>query len=84
MMEKVFHDFNLIHKDTDLVSIVKLLTFSYLFPIIVCDDGTYGYDCMNNCSGHCLNNFLCNKQTGHCEQGCNPGYTGNDCSKGKQ
>lgn len=48
-----------------------------------CDDGTYGYDCINNCSGHCLNDFPCNKKTGHCDGGCNPGYTNNYCSKGE-
>lgn len=46
-----------------------------------CDDGTFGDDCINNCSAHCLNNSLCNKQTGHCERGCKPGYTNDDCKK---
>ncbi|XP_065938529.1 multiple epidermal growth factor-like domains protein 10 [Magallana gigas] len=35
---------------------------------------------VNNCSGHCLNNSPCNKHTGHCDKGCNQGYTGNNCS----
>lgn len=48
-----------------------------------CENGTYGYDCVNNCSGHCLNNSPCNKQTGHCDGGCNPGYTYKDCNKSK-
>lgn len=47
-----------------------------------CEDGTYGYDCTNNCSGHCLNVSTCNKQTGHCDKGCKPGYTNGDCNKG--
>lgn len=51
--------------------------------VIGCDDGTYGYDCGNNCSGHCLNDSSCNKQTGHCDKGCELGYTNTDCSKGK-
>lgn len=42
---------------------------------LACDDGSYGYDCVNNCSGHCLNGSHCNKQAGHCDKGCNPGYT---------
>ena len=25
----------------------------------------------------------CNKQTGHCDKGCDPGYTNDLCSKGK-
>lgn len=48
-----------------------------------CDDGTYGYNCVNNCSGHCLSEFSCNKQTGQCDRECNPGYTNSDCSKSK-
>lgn len=48
-----------------------------------CDNKTYGYGCVHNCSGHCLNDSPCNKQTGHCDGGCNPGYTNTDCSKGK-
>lgn len=46
-----------------------------------CDDGTYGYNCVNNCSGDCLNDYPCNKQTGNCDRGCSPGYTGDKCRK---
>lgn len=54
-----------------------------MFKIIIeCEDWTYGYKCVNNCSGHCLHNSVCNKQTGHCNGGCSPGYTNDDCSKG--
>lgn len=49
-----------------------------------CDEGTYGYNCSNNCSDHCLNNSPCNKQTGHCDKGCNPGYTDSYCRKCKR
>lgn len=51
--------------------------------IIECADGTFGYNCTSNCSGHCQNDSSCNKQTGHCARGCNPGYTNDDCNKGK-
>lgn len=47
--------------------------------ITECDNGTYGYNCANNCSGHCLNKTPCNKQTGHCDRGCKPGYTDDNC-----
>uniref|UniRef100_K1RI85 Multiple epidermal growth factor-like domains 10 n=1 Tax=Magallana gigas TaxID=29159 RepID=K1RI85_MAGGI len=47
-----------------------------------CNDGTYGYSCTNICSGHCLNDSPCNKRSGHCDGGCNPGYTNIDCNKG--
>lgn len=48
-----------------------------------CNDGNHGYDCVNNCSGHCFNNTPCNKQTGQCDRGCKPGYTNNDCNNGR-
>lgn len=51
--------------------------------VIGCDDGTYGYNCSNNCSGQCLNDSPCNKETGHCDRGCKPGYTNNSCNEGK-
>uniref|UniRef100_A0A8W8P115 EGF-like domain-containing protein n=1 Tax=Magallana gigas TaxID=29159 RepID=A0A8W8P115_MAGGI len=44
-----------------------------------CEVGMYGFDCVNNCSGHCLNDSPCNKQTGHCERGCKVGYINSDC-----
>ena len=49
---------------------------------VECKNGTYGYNCANNCSGHCLNDSPCNKQTGHCDLGCTPGYYKNKCSEG--
>lgn len=51
--------------------------------ITECTDGTYGQNCVKNCSGHCLNGSTCNKQTGHCNGGCDPGYRDGDCSEGK-
>lgn len=47
-----------------------------------CDDGTFGYDCENKCSGNCQNGALCDKDNGNCLNGCNPGYTYDNCSKG--
>lgn len=61
---------------------VLFIIYHLLVKIVIeCSDGTYGYNCENNCSGHCMNNTLCNKQTGHCDGGCNPGYTNAACSK---
>ena len=53
------------------------------FAFLVCEDGTYGYDCNTNCSGNCLGDSPCNKQTGHCKGGCSPGYTTALCNKRK-
>lgn len=50
-----------------------------IYTHLDCDNGTDDIDCINRC--HCLNNYPCNKQTGNCEGGCNPGYTNSNCSK---
>ena len=49
----------------------------------MCSDGAYGYGCVHNCSGHCVDDSPCNKETGHCDRGCKAGYTNALCSKGK-
>lgn len=39
------------------------LTFNQQVKCIAeCDDGTFGYDCRNNCSTNCLNELPCNKK----------------------
>lgn len=48
-----------------------------------CDDGKYGYDCVNTCSRNCLDGVICDKEAGTCFSGCNPGYMYDNCSKGK-
>lgn len=58
-------------------------TSSYTVSVTECDDGTYGFDCVNNCSGHCLNNSSCEKHNGQCKNGCNPGYTNLLCTERK-
>lgn len=47
---------------------------------LACTDGTFGIDCTSTCSGQCVDDSPCNKQTGHCDMGCNPGYTNIFCS----
>lgn len=51
-----------------------------IFRFLECDDGNYGYDYVNNCSVNCSNDSPCNKQTGHCDEGCD---LSNNCSEGK-
>ena len=58
-------------------------TSYHLLCYVVCDDGTYGINCVHNCSPNCLNNSTCNEETGHCEAGCNPGYSNALCNQGK-
>lgn len=58
-------------------------TSSYSVSVTECYDGTYGFDCVNNCSGHCLNNSSCEKHNGQCKNGCNPVYTNLLCNERK-
>lgn len=48
-----------------------------------CPPETYGAGCVQNCTGHCMNDVTCNKSTGWCDQGCKPGHIGKLCEKGK-
>lgn len=60
-----------------------ILICVHICGFVACDDGTYGFYCSGQCSGHCLNGSHCNRQTGSCDRGCNPGYIDIDCSKRK-
>ena len=53
------------------------------FAFFVECNGTYGKNCVHNCSGNCLNDSPCNTQTGHCDMGCKPGYTNVLCNERK-
>lgn len=47
-----------------------------------CHPGTYGPNCLQKCSGNCLNKSTCNRTNGTCDMGCGSGYTGDLCDKG--
>ena len=56
----------------------------YLSHIFLdCPPGYYGYACNKACSGHCLNNTVCDHITGTCTDGCLAGYVGKLCDDGK-
>ena len=58
------------------------IKFFFLHKFIeACKDGTFGHGCINNCSGQCVDDSPCNKQTGHCNGGCKPGYTDVYCNE---
>lgn len=65
----------------NIINAIKQFNW-YQILVLEVDDSSYGYNCIKNCSGHCLNNSPCNKQTGHCDGGCKLGYTTDNCSKG--
>nr|XP_022307521.1 uncharacterized protein LOC111113519 [Crassostrea virginica] len=44
-----------------------------------CQDERYGFDCKQQCSGHCRDNDPCNKVTGQCDGGCAHGWYGQHC-----
>ncbi|XP_078328172.1 uncharacterized protein LOC144623585 [Crassostrea virginica] len=44
-----------------------------------CQDKWYGFDCKQQCSGHCRDNGPCNKVNGQCDGGCAHGWYGLRC-----
>lgn len=55
----------------------------YFFLFIVCSLGHYGMNCRKQCSGHCINNVLCDHVSGECMGGCTDGYIGTSCNNCK-
>lgn len=47
-----------------------------------CEDGTFGINCSQTCSGYCKDNETCNSVNGYCLNGCVSGYFGKLCNKG--
>ncbi|XP_062592399.1 uncharacterized protein LOC134253824 [Saccostrea cucullata] len=45
----------------------EAMSYSQLCEVVVeaCDNGYYGFNCSSTCSGHCLYDKPCNKETGH-------------------
>lgn len=62
------------------VSLVFILTF--FLP--ECLAGSYGRDCVHNCSLTCGMPGRCDKISGFCIDGCQAGLTGDMCEKGEQ
>lgn len=63
--------------------IEKLFSFQYFtWYFVECIDSKYGLDCSQSC-GHCNKNKQCHHISGMCPYGCDPGYTGSQCIRGK-
>ena len=45
-----------------------------------CADGTFGSNCLNNCSNGCVNE-TCHKIDGRCSFGCKKSFVGPSCVK---
>ena len=50
--------------------------------IVDCINGTYGTECMYNCSNNCVDDKTCDKISGHCKD-CLPGWMGSFCNTSK-
>lgn len=47
--------------------------------IIECLEGYHGKNCLNRCSVNCKLTNRCDRYTGQCIEGCNPGWIGDTC-----
>lgn len=64
-----------------------MLTFPFMrihVSSIACPVGSFGYDCQAKCSVHCAVPDRCDRVTGECEDGCQPGWKGVTCDKRKR
>lgn len=50
------------------------------FVYVECSPGHFGLHCKEICSGHCINNELCDHVYGLCTRGCMDGYIGGHCN----
>lgn len=57
-----------------------ILCKDFSLQFLECDDGTFGKFCSNIC-GHCQEGDTCDKETGACPYGCQPGYEGIYCNQ---
>ena len=55
-----------------------------LFFFLECPLGVYGTNCLENCSLTCGHPGKCDRVTGHCNGGCQRGWTGVGCEEGKR
>lgn len=51
--------------------------------ILACRPGSYGKNCMHDCSKNCYVTSRCDNITGECKLGCKPGWDTITCDKGK-
>ena len=47
-----------------------------------CQNGLFGHSCEQRC-GMCKDNYICDKKTGVCPNGCADGYHGDQCIQSK-
>ena len=52
------------------------------FYFTECPAAVFGKDCVENCSMTCGDPGVCDKETGHCNGSCLPGWKGDMCQNG--
>ncbi|KAK3763361.1 hypothetical protein RRG08_053370 [Elysia crispata] len=60
----------------------QVIISKYLFPFIShpeCQPGRYGDRCDKSCSATCGGDNSCDRASGACSHGCDPGYLGTTC-----
>jgi hypothetical protein len=50
-----------------------------IYVITACSIGFYGMDCVESCNINCGITGRCNKSSGQCDKGCQPGWRGIMC-----
>lgn len=70
------------NSNTSLLNLDILNYLSIIF--LACKKGWYGVNCSQQCMGHCRDNTVCNHVTGHCDKGCDAGWTGIFCHTGTE
>lgn len=74
---------------TSVTVIVFALLLKIMFKkktqknIAECKFGNYGKNCTGICSVNCLYSSICDRFTGHCNEGCKLGWIGNTCDQRK-
>lgn len=53
----------------DILLILSLNWHHFFFILVECDDGFYNRSCTGTC-GSCKNGAYCDKENGHCHNGC--------------
>ena len=57
-----------------------MYNYDVLFFLKGCPRSVFGINCLNSCSVHCQVPMECDRVTGHCFNGCQPGWGDHTCN----
>ena len=63
-----------------MLKLCNSLVLNYFFSMRDCLRGLFGNNCLDSCSVHCKVPRECDKVTGHCFNGCQPGWGDQTCN----